>query len=115
MIKQFTFNHFEVNTYVIVDTATKQCAIVDPACEASFEDAQLTQYIEQEQLRVTHILLTHAHVDHIAGLRQVCEHYKTTWETSTYRSLPTAKCCISGKQRLNVATCLATVPEVCAL
>ena len=24
---------------------------------------------------MTHILLTHAHVDHIAGLRQVCEHY----------------------------------------
>ena len=76
MIKQFTFNHFEVNCYLIVDEATKQCAIVDPACEASFEDAQLTQYIEQEQLQVTHILLTHAHVDHIAGLRQVCEHYQ---------------------------------------
>ena len=76
MIKQFTFNHFEVNTYVIVDEGTKHCAIVDPACEASFEDAQLTQYIEQEGLTVTHILLTHAHVDHIAGLRQVCEHYK---------------------------------------
>ena len=76
MIKQFTFNHFEVNTYVIVDEATKRCAIVDPACEASFEDAQLTQYIEAEQLQVTHILLTHAHVDHIAGLRQCCEHWK---------------------------------------
>ena len=76
MIKQFTFNHFEVNTYVILDEATRRCAIVDPACEASFEDAQLTQYIEQEQLQVTHVLLTHAHVDHIAGLRQVCEHYK---------------------------------------
>ncbi len=76
MIKQFTFNHFEVNCYVVVDEQTKQCAIVDPACEASFEDAQLTQYIVQEQLQVTHILLTHAHVDHIAGLRQVCEHYK---------------------------------------
>ena len=76
MIKQFQFNHFEVNTYVVVDEQTKQCAIVDPACEASFEDAQLTQYIAQEQLQVTHILLTHAHVDHIAGLRQVCEHYK---------------------------------------
>ena len=81
MIKQFTFNHFEVNTYVVVDdrvpTAgeTRQCALVDPACEASFEDVQLTLYIEQEQLQVTHILLTHAHVDHIAGLRQVCEHY----------------------------------------
>lgn len=76
MIKQFTFNHFEVNCYLIVDKATKQCAIVDPACEASFEDAQLTQYIEQEHLQVSHILLTHAHVDHIAGLRQVCMHYK---------------------------------------
>jgi glyoxylase-like metal-dependent hydrolase (beta-lactamase superfamily II) len=76
MIKQFTFNHFEVNCYLIVDPGSKQCAIVDPACEASFEDAQLTQYIEQEGLQVTHILLTHAHVDHIAGLRQVCEHWK---------------------------------------
>ena len=75
MIKQFTFNHFEVNCYLIVDEDKKQCAIVDPACEASFEDAQLTQYIEQEGLKVMHILLTHAHVDHIAGLRQVCEHY----------------------------------------
>ena len=76
MIKQFTFNHFEVNCYLIIDEATRQCAIVDPACEASFEDVQLTQYIEQEHLQVVYILLTHAHVDHIAGLRQVSEHYK---------------------------------------
>ena len=82
MIKQFTFNHFEVNCYLIVDDSTptagekRQCAIVDPACEASYEDRQLLDYIEAEQLQVTHILLTHAHVDHIAGLRQVCDHYK---------------------------------------
>lgn len=75
MIKQFTFNHFEVNSYIIIDEASRQCAIVDPAPEASFEDAQLAQYIEQEHLRVTHILLTHAHVDHIAGLRQCCSQY----------------------------------------
>lgn len=75
MIKQFTFNHYEVNCYLVVDEATRQCAIVDPASEASFEDAQLAQYIEQERLQVTYILLTHAHVDHIAGLRQVCGHY----------------------------------------
>jgi len=76
MIKQFTFNHFEVNCYVVVDEATRQCAIVDPASEASFEDAQLTQYIADKHLVPTLVLLTHAHVDHIAGLRQVCEHYK---------------------------------------
>ncbi len=75
MIKQFTFNHFEVNTYVVIDEPTRLCAIVDPACEASFEDSQLTQFIEQEHLKPVMILLTHAHVDHIAGLRQMCQHY----------------------------------------
>lgn len=75
MIKQFQFNHFEVNCYLIVDPATRNCAIVDPAPEASFEDVQLTQYIEEQGLTVSMILLTHAHVDHIAGLRQCCEHY----------------------------------------
>ena len=76
MIKAFTFNHFEVNSYLIVDEATKQCAIVDPACEASFEDAQLMQYIEDERLQPVMILLTHGHVDHIAGLRQCCSQWK---------------------------------------
>ena len=75
MIKRFTFNHYEVNCYLIVDEATRQCAIVDPAAESSFEDAKLTQYIEKQGFTVTLILLTHAHVDHIAGLRQCCQHY----------------------------------------
>lgn len=75
MIKQFTFNHFEVNTYLIVDAASRQCAIVDPACQATYEDEQLTGYIADMNLEPSYILLTHAHVDHIAGLRQVCEYY----------------------------------------
>jgi glyoxylase-like metal-dependent hydrolase (beta-lactamase superfamily II) len=75
MIKHFTFNHFGVNCYLIVDEVAKQCAIVDPAMEATYEDAQLTQYLSTESLQVTHILLTHAHVDHIAGLRQACERF----------------------------------------
>ena len=82
MIKRFTFNHYEVNCYVVFDDCvptvgdTRQCAIVDPACEASFEDSQLLQYLDEQHLAPTMVLLTHAHVDHIAGLRQVCEHFK---------------------------------------
>lgn len=75
MIKQFTFNHFEVNCYLLADDATRQCALVDPAAEASFEDAQLFDYIDAQSLTPTLILLTHAHVDHIAGLRQCCKRY----------------------------------------
>lgn len=75
MITHFTFNHFGVNCYIVVDEATKRCAIVDPAMVATHEDAQLFGHITQNELTVTHILLTHAHVDHIAGLRQCCERY----------------------------------------
>lgn len=75
MIKQFTFNHYEVNTYLVVDAASRQCAIVDPACQASYEDEQLRHYIADTGLTPAYVLLTHAHVDHIAGLRQVCEYY----------------------------------------
>lgn len=82
MIKRFTFNHYDVNCYVVFDDRVptagekRQCAIVDPACEASFEDSQLLQYLDEQHLAPTMVLLTHAHVDHIAGLRQVCEHFK---------------------------------------
>ena len=75
-VKQFTFNHFQVNCYLLWDEATKCCAIVDPGAEASYEDAQLTQYIKEKGLTPVRVLLTHAHVDHIAGLRQVCERYQ---------------------------------------
>ena len=76
MVKQFIFNHYEVNTYLIADPATRQCAIVDPACQASYEDEQLRKYIADMGLTPSYVLLTHAHVDHIAGLRQVCEFYR---------------------------------------
>ncbi len=75
MIKQFTFNHFGVNCYVVYDEQSAECAIVDPGMEASYEDAQLFQFIERKGLHPTLLLLTHAHVDHICGLRSAAEKY----------------------------------------
>ena len=75
MITHFTFNHFGVNCYLIVDKTNRQCAIVDPAAEATHEDCRLVDCVATASLQVTHILLTHAHVDHIAGLRQTCERF----------------------------------------
>ncbi len=74
-INTFTFNHFGVNCYLIADEATRQCAIVDPGMEASFEESQLFQYISSHELTPTLLLLTHAHIDHVCGLRQAAERY----------------------------------------
>ena len=74
-VEQFTFNHFQVNCFVLWDEQSRQCAIVDPAAEASYEDERMASFIEGNGLRPVRILLTHAHVDHVAGLRQACERY----------------------------------------
>ncbi|MBQ9417485.1 MAG: MBL fold metallo-hydrolase [Bacteroidales bacterium] len=75
MIKTFVFNHYGVNCYLLVDGETKRCAVVDPAAETPSEDETLFRYIEANGLKVVLILLTHAHIDHIAGLMQCARHY----------------------------------------
>ena len=75
MIKQFVFNHFQTNSYVVWDEKSKECALVDPCAEAGYEDEWLTQFVEGNGLKPVLVLLTHAHIDHIAGLRYVCERY----------------------------------------
>ena len=74
-VKRFVFNHFQTNCYVVWDKATRVCAVVDPCAEATYEDEQLAQFVKSNGLMVVRILLTHAHVDHIAGLRETCERY----------------------------------------
>lgn len=75
-INQLTFNHFGVNSYLLYNEESRQCAIVDPGMEASYEDAQLFQLVNSKGLTPTLILLTHAHVDHICGLHQTADRYK---------------------------------------
>lgn len=75
-VRQFVFNHFQTNCYLLWDDETKACAVVDPCATAMYEDERLAQFVREQGLNVERILLTHAHVDHIAGLRQACERYK---------------------------------------
>lgn len=74
-VKQFVFNHFQENCFVIYTEDTKQCAIVDPGANNGAEQQQLEQFIARLGLTPTLVLLTHAHIDHIAGLRHACTRY----------------------------------------
>lgn len=66
-IVSFTFNAFSENTYLLIDEATQQCAIVDPGCYEPREQQELRSYIERENLQVALLLNTHAHIDHVLG------------------------------------------------
>lgn len=66
MIKVFAFNHYEVNCSVIYDN-TKECVLIDVCCQTEDEKQQLANFIKENNLIVKHLLITHAHIDHICG------------------------------------------------
>ncbi len=75
VIKQFVFNHFEVNTFIVWDE-TKNCIIIDAAMNTEAENKKMAGFISENNLKPVAILLTHAHIDHVAGLRFVCDTYQ---------------------------------------
>ncbi len=73
-IKIFTFNSFQVNTYLLYND-TLECAIVDAACYSPKEHEQLRHFISNENLKPVILLNTHCHIDHILGNNYVYD----TW------------------------------------
>ncbi|MEO5740440.1 MAG: MBL fold metallo-hydrolase [Vicinamibacterales bacterium] len=55
---------FLKNGYVVACEATREAAIIDPGDEVDM----LLDVIARQSLNVQHILLTHAHVDHVTGV-----------------------------------------------
>lgn len=71
-IETFTTGPFENNCYVVypsggVETPGRPCWIID----ASFDPWPMIDRIRQLGLRPELLILTHAHVDHIAGINEV--------------------------------------------
>jgi len=74
-IKQFTFNAFAENTYVLNDE-TKQCIIIDPGCNDQAEKDALVDYINNKNLKPVQLVNTHCHIDHVLGNKFIAETYQ---------------------------------------
>ncbi len=75
-IESFVLGDWQTNCYVLhaadeTGDAGRPCWIVD----ASFEPFKMIQFIKQSKLQPQAVLLTHAHLDHIAGLVDVRRHW----------------------------------------
>jgi glyoxylase-like metal-dependent hydrolase (beta-lactamase superfamily II) len=73
-IRQFTFNPYQENTYVI-SAPDGAAAVIDPGCCTAQEQQQLSAYIAQAGLQLRYLLNTHGHIDHMLGNRYVAVRY----------------------------------------
>jgi len=66
-IHRFTFNPLQENTYIAWCEETLNCAIFDAGNYDYSEHEQIRAFIDKLGLIPTHLLGTHAHIDHIFG------------------------------------------------
>ncbi len=75
-ITRFYFNMLPVNTYVLWDTDSQECAIVDAGCYYPKEEEALSRFIAANNLTVKCLLATHLHFDHCFGNAFVARRYE---------------------------------------
>jgi glyoxylase-like metal-dependent hydrolase (beta-lactamase superfamily II) len=67
LFKKLPLGIFETNCYIIAEDETKEAAVIDPSDD--FEE--IKQFIDDNNLNVKYILLTHAHGDHMLALHEL--------------------------------------------
>lgn len=73
-IKSFVFNPFGENTYLLYNESGT-CAVIDPGNSSAMEDQQISSFIDDNHLKLRKIIITHAHVDHVAGIAYLAKRY----------------------------------------
>ena len=71
IIDRAVMGPFQVNTYLLMDTETRDAWIVDAGGDAAAVDAM----VRRHGARVSAVAATHGHIDHVAGASPACEAY----------------------------------------
>ena len=71
ILELLTVGPFQENCYVVGDEETGEGAIIDPGDEA----ARIALAVEQTNLEITQILITHAHIDHVGAVAALVDEY----------------------------------------
>lgn len=70
----FTFNPFQVNTYLLYDNSG-ECIIIDPGCYSREEKSEFQNFITNNKLKPKYCINTHCHIDHVAGNNFIADTY----------------------------------------
>lgn len=73
-IKQFAFNPYRENTYVLFDESGS-CVIIDPGMYDGNEQNEFVSFIKSADLTPVLLLNTHCHIDHVLGNKFVFDNW----------------------------------------
>lgn len=68
------YNSFSVNTYILSDEE-HNCIVVDPGCYTTQEKNHFDEYIAKRKLKISKVLITHCHIDHVLGISHLEDKY----------------------------------------
>jgi glyoxylase-like metal-dependent hydrolase (beta-lactamase superfamily II) len=71
ILEMLTVGPFQENCYVVGDEETGAGVVVDPGDEA----ARIALAVEQTNLEISQILITHAHIDHVGAVAALVDEY----------------------------------------
>ena len=80
-IKRVVFNPFRENTYLVWDD-TKECIVIDAGNMNEGENRILAEMIESRGLKPVMAVNTHAHFDHVGGVKWLKDTYGATFACS---------------------------------
>lgn len=91
MIKRIINSPITSNCFIITNNIDKSCIVIDPG---SFHNNKLLEkHIIKNQLNVSHVILTHEHFDHIAGVNAMMSYsqFKLLCSAETFEALTDTK------------------------
>ena len=68
-IHTLTLGAYQTNCYIVHDSASKSCAVIDPG----YEPERVLAAVQDQGLTVDAVLLTHGHFDHVGGVQEIVE------------------------------------------
>jgi hydroxyacylglutathione hydrolase len=71
ILEMLTVGPFQENCYIVGDEATGEGALIDPGDEAT----RIALAVEQTNLEIGRIIVTHAHIDHVGAVAALVDEY----------------------------------------
>ncbi len=71
ILQKLTVGPFQENCYIVGDEATGTGALFDPGDEAT----RIALAVEQTNLEIAQIVITHAHIDHVGAVTALVDEY----------------------------------------